>query len=96
MKMRKHYAVALLMVGITTPSITTLKAGNNVTPHSVNQTFDLCSETAAWVSATAYVMGSYVKYNGRLFRARSWTQGDTPRGFGVYPDGPWEDQGTCF
>lgn len=54
-----------------------------------------CDTASEWVSATAYATGSYVKYNGKLFRARYWTQGDTPRGFGIWPDGPWEDLGYC-
>ncbi|ACU61254.1 carbohydrate-binding protein [Chitinophaga pinensis] len=54
-----------------------------------------CDTASEWVSATAYAGGSYVKYNGKLFRARNWTQGDTPRGFGIWPDGPWEDLGYC-
>jgi chitodextrinase len=48
---------------------------------------------ANWVSSQTYVVGDYVTYENKVFRATHWTQGDTPRGFGLYPDGPWMYEG---
>jgi chitodextrinase len=37
-----------------------------------------CAGVAAWNTATAYVGGSYVTYNGSLYKAQWWTQGEVP------------------
>jgi len=50
-------------------------------------------DVPAWSSSTSYSTGTVVVYMGRVYRAAHWTQGDTPRGFGLYPDGPWMDEG---
>jgi chitinase len=50
-----------------------------------------CS-AAAWVSTTAYVGGQQVSYNGHLWTAKWWTQGDIP---GNNSQGVWTDNGTC-
>lgn len=42
-----------------------------------------CSGTAAWVSSTAYNSGATVSYNGNIYSAQWWTQGETPK-----PDSP--------
>lgn len=47
----------------------------------------------AWNSATSYSRGSLVVYMNKVYRAAYITQGDTPRGFGLAPDGPWVDEG---
>lgn len=45
-----------------------------------------------WDPAIAYVGGSKVLYQGNVWRAKWWTQGDVP---GADPWGPWEDLGVC-
>lgn len=37
-----------------------------------------CGGIAAWVAATAYNSGATVSYNGNVFAAQWWTQGETP------------------
>ncbi|WP_430790159.1 lytic polysaccharide monooxygenase [Actinoplanes sp. G11-F43] len=48
-----------------------------------------CS-AAAWNSGTAYVGGTVVKHNSRQWKAKWWTQGETPGSADV-----WVDQGAC-
>src|SRR5882757_5328910 len=50
-----------------------------------------CS-AAAWNSATAYVGGQQVSYNGHTWTAKWWTQGDIP---GNNSQGVWTDNGAC-
>jgi predicted carbohydrate-binding protein with CBM5 and CBM33 domain len=48
---------------------------------------------AAWSASAVYTGGTSVSYNGQNFRARWWTQGETPslaNSFGV-----WEAMGAC-
>ncbi|MEV6523679.1 glycosyl hydrolase family 18 protein [Longispora sp. NPDC051575] len=45
---------------------------------------------AAWNAATAYSGGSVVSHSGKKYRAKWWTQGETPGSAAV-----WEDQGAC-
>ncbi|RPF19751.1 glycosyl hydrolase family 18 protein [Myceligenerans xiligouense] len=47
---------------------------------------------AAWTAGTAYTGGDEAEYGGHVWRAKWWTQGDTP-GAGEW--GPWEDLGAC-
>ncbi|MBP2000329.1 chitinase [Paenibacillus shirakamiensis] len=44
----------------------------------------------AWVSTKAYTAGNLASYSSHSWKAKWWTQGDTP---GV--NGAWEDQGAC-
>jgi chitinase len=46
----------------------------------------------AWNAATAYVGGQQVSYNGHLWTAKWWTQGDTP---GNNAQDVWTDNGVC-
>jgi chitinase len=46
----------------------------------------------AWDPATAYTGGSEVSYGGHNWKAKWWTQNETP---GASPWGPWEDEGAC-
>ena len=46
----------------------------------------------AWNATTAYVGGSTVSFNGHTWKAKWWTQGDTP---GSNSQGVWADQGAC-
>jgi chitinase len=50
-----------------------------------------CAGVSLWNSTTAYVGGSQVTYNGSLWQAKWWTQGDTPGG----PAGVWTLIGSC-
>ncbi len=45
----------------------------------------------AWNSTAIYVNGNQVSYNGHLWQAKWWTQGDIPGG----PAGVWTDLGVC-
>ncbi|GIH69354.1 chitinase C-terminal domain-containing protein [Sphaerimonospora thailandensis] len=45
---------------------------------------------APWSATTVYTGGNLVSHNGHTWRAKWWTQGDTPGTAGV-----WEDRGTC-
>ncbi|MEH1015688.1 glycosyl hydrolase family 18 protein [Micromonospora sp. CPCC 206060] len=49
-----------------------------------------CATVPAWSAATAYSGGATVQYNTRRYRAKWWTQGETPGQAAV-----WEDQGAC-
>ncbi|WP_127510151.1 glycosyl hydrolase family 18 protein [Paenibacillus humicus] len=51
-----------------------------------------CS-AAAWISTTAYTGGQRASYNGVLYEAKWWTQGDRPDLSGA--DGPWKSAGAC-
>ncbi|GAA2336324.1 glycosyl hydrolase family 18 protein [Dactylosporangium salmoneum] len=46
----------------------------------------------AWVSTTAYNGGQQVSYNGHLWTAKWWTQGDIP---GNNSQDVWTDNGVC-
>ena len=60
------------------------------------QTVD-CSSKATWAAATAYNGGSQVKYNGVLYTANWWTQGNQPdvNSGGAGSGQPWTSAGTC-
>lgn len=49
-----------------------------------------CTNAPAWQWATVYLENQRVKHNGKLWRARWWTQGSEP---GVTAQ--WENLGTC-
>ncbi|MDO3678991.1 carbohydrate-binding protein [Paenibacillus ehimensis] len=42
-----------------------------------------------WVVTQVYVSGNEVSYNGNIYRAKWWTQGDTP-GTGDPSSSPWQ------
>src|SRR5579875_648378 len=50
-----------------------------------------CSGVSPWNASTAYVGGDEVTYNGELWQAKWWTEGDTPGG----PAGVWTLIGSC-
>ncbi|KAI8080054.1 glycosyl hydrolases family 18-domain-containing protein [Halteromyces radiatus] len=50
-----------------------------------------CGSIKAWDSATVYVAGDQVTYNGKIWKAAWWTQGDTPGG----STGVWTSTGSC-
>ncbi|KAF0814063.1 Chitodextrinase [Andreprevotia sp. IGB-42] len=48
----------------------------------------------AWASGTAYNGGALVQYNGRVYKAKWWTQGDIPAS-NAGDAKPWQDLGAC-
>ncbi|WP_051775499.1 glycoside hydrolase family 19 protein [Paenibacillus tyrfis] len=46
-----------------------------------------------WVATQVYVSGNEVSYNGKIYRAKWWTQGDTP-GTGDPSSSPWQLVGS--
>lgn len=48
---------------------------------------------AAWESGEVYVGGDEVSHNGREYRAKWWTTGETPGTTGQW--GVWQDLGAC-
>jgi predicted carbohydrate-binding protein with CBM5 and CBM33 domain len=53
---------------------------------------DNCAGVPTYSSSAAYTGGQRVRYNGRLWQAKWWTQGEAPSTGG---SGVWMDQGTC-
>ncbi|MFI6425670.1 glycosyl hydrolase family 18 protein [Promicromonospora sp. NPDC050880] len=53
---------------------------------------DACA-SAAWSSSAVYVGGNTVSYAGHEWRAKWWTQGETPGTTGEW--GVWQDLGAC-
>ncbi|KAE9407810.1 hypothetical protein BT96DRAFT_914466 [Gymnopus androsaceus JB14] len=52
-----------------------------------------CGSVAAWSSSLVYVGGSKASYNGEIWQAQWWTQGDTPGGNSNA--GVWVPVGSC-
>ncbi|KAH9849683.1 glycosyl hydrolases family 18-domain-containing protein [Lenzites betulinus] len=50
-----------------------------------------CASVAAWSSGSIYTGGQEASYQGHLWTAKWWTQGDTPGGAA----GVWTDDGAC-
>ncbi|THH07633.1 hypothetical protein EW145_g3238 [Phellinidium pouzarii] len=50
-----------------------------------------CGGVAAWSSTAVYVGGDQASYNGQLWTAKWWTEGDVPGGAA----GVWTDDGAC-
>ncbi|KZO92836.1 carbohydrate-binding module family 5 protein [Calocera viscosa TUFC12733] len=50
-----------------------------------------CAGVAAWDSSSVYTDGDQVTYDGDLWTAQWWTEGDTPGGSA----GVWTDNGAC-
>ncbi|MDH6220305.1 chitinase [Streptomyces pseudovenezuelae] len=46
----------------------------------------------AWSSASVYVQGDEASYNHHNWKAKWWTQNETP---GAAEWGPWQDEGSC-
>jgi len=46
----------------------------------------------AWSSSSVYVQGDEVSYNQHNWKAKWWTQNETP---GAAEWGPWQDEGSC-
>ncbi|KAH8100463.1 class III chitinase [Cristinia sonorae] len=50
-----------------------------------------CAGVSAWASTSVYTGGQQATFNGHLWTAKWWTQGDTPGGSA----GVWTDNGAC-
>jgi chitodextrinase len=62
---------------------------------SKSQTVD-CSTAATWISTSVYNAGNQVKYNGSLYTAKWWTQGNQPDlNYGAGGDKQWTLNGIC-
>lgn len=74
-----------------TPGTTPTPTPTPVTPTPTPTPGGSCSGVAAWSSTAIYVAGNQVTYNGSLWQAKWWTQGDTPGGSA----GVWQQLGSC-
>lgn len=71
----------------TTTTKTTSSPATTTTPPSGGS----CTGVAAWTTGVAYTAGQRVVYNGQLWQANYWTEGDPPtQGFG-----DWTLIGNC-
>ncbi|KAI0786086.1 glycoside hydrolase family 18 protein [Abortiporus biennis] len=50
-----------------------------------------CGSIASWSSSSIYTGGQQVTFNGHIWTAKWWTEGDTPGGSA----GVWTDDGVC-
>ncbi|KAG2186181.1 hypothetical protein INT43_002619 [Umbelopsis isabellina] len=62
----------------TTATGKTTSTGTTTTATPTSGGSGSCAGVAAWSSTTAYVGGSQVTYNGSLWKAKWWTQAETP------------------
>lgn len=69
------------------PTPTPTSGGSTPTPTPGGS----CAGVAPWSSMAVYVAGNQVTYNGSLWQAKWWTQGDIPGG----PAGVWTLIGSC-
>ncbi|EJF63958.1 hypothetical protein DICSQDRAFT_134540 [Dichomitus squalens LYAD-421 SS1] len=69
-----------------TPTSTSTSASTSPTSGS-----GLCAGVSAWSSSAVYTGGQSATYNGDLWTASWWTEGDTPGGAA----GVWVDKGKC-
>ncbi|EPQ60976.1 glycoside hydrolase family 18 protein [Gloeophyllum trabeum ATCC 11539] len=76
----------------TTKTSSTITTSSTSTVPTSTPTSSSCSGVSAWSSSVAYTGGSQVTYNGHLWTAKWWTQGDTPGGSA----GVWTDNGSCI
>lgn len=83
--------LSCLVICMITMSTYTQTIGSTPIIHS--STFQ---DIPAWSSTKSYARGSLVVYMNKVYRAAYMTQGDTPRGFGLAPDGPWVYEGHCI
>ncbi|THH07640.1 hypothetical protein EW145_g3240 [Phellinidium pouzarii] len=64
-----------------TSTVTGTKKSTGSSPPST-PTSGACGGVTAWSSSTVYVAGNKVSYNGHLWTAKWWTEGDTPNDSG--------------
>ncbi|KAL6304162.1 class III chitinase [Sparassis latifolia] len=73
----------------TAPSSTV--SGTSATASQTGTSGGSCAGIAEWSSSVAYTGGEQVQYNGELWTAQYWTEGDTPGGTA----GVWTLVGPC-
>jgi len=73
----------------TTSTMTTMQA--TATSGSSGSTGGSCNGIAAWTAGMAYVGGTQVTYNGHLWTAKYWSEGDAPGD----STSDWTDDGAC-
>ncbi|KAL0950816.1 hypothetical protein HGRIS_007580 [Hohenbuehelia grisea] len=73
--------------GAATPPTSTSTTGPTSSPPAGGS----CAGVAAWSSTSVYTAGLQAAFNGHLWTAKWWTQGDTPGGSA----GVWTDNGPC-
>lgn len=72
--------IVVQFAGATPPTSTpTSTSGTTPTPTATTGGGS-CPGVAAWSASAVYVKGNQVTYNGSLWQAQWWTQGDTPGG----------------
>ncbi|WTO33088.1 chitinase [Streptomyces achromogenes] len=69
--------------GVTPPTTTPTPTPTPTTPASCEP---------AWSATTAYTAGAEVSYGKHNWKAKWWTQNETP---GASQWGPWQDEGAC-
>lgn len=62
----------------TTTTVSTTKTTTTAGSPTPTSGTGKCAGIAAWNASTAYNGGAQVTYNGNLFKAQWWTQGETP------------------
>ncbi|MCX3061638.1 carbohydrate-binding protein [Streptomyces beihaiensis] len=78
--------------GATPPSTSpTPTATSTPTPTATPSPTGGCT-AAAWDASAVYVKGDEVTYNGHAWKAKWWTQNETPTDTDW---GPWTDEGAC-
>ncbi|KAI9271979.1 glycoside hydrolase superfamily [Sporodiniella umbellata] len=65
-----------VITGTTTATVTTTKSSSTST--STPTSSGGCSSAQTWTASAAYPGGSLVVYDGSLYKAQWWSQGDTP------------------
>ena len=71
--------IIVQFAGVTPPPPTPTPTGSVPTPTPTSGGGQ-CSGVAPWSSTAVYTSGNQVTYNGSLWQAKWWTQGDTPGG----------------
>ncbi|MFJ5833790.1 glycosyl hydrolase family 18 protein [Streptomyces sp. NPDC093089] len=74
----------------TTPPTTTPPT---TTPPTTTPPTSGCGSVPAYVAGTVYNAGNEVSHNGRKWKAKWWTQNETPGTTGEW--GVWQDLGAC-
>ncbi|EED82727.1 hypothetical protein POSPLDRAFT_58726 [Postia placenta Mad-698-R] len=75
----------------TTTTTATATATATSSAASATGSSAACGTASAWSASATYVDGDDVSYNGDLWTAKWWTNGDTPGGSA----GVWTDDGAC-
>ena len=78
--------------GGTSPATSTPRPTTNPTVAPTQPPTSGCT-APAWSNTPIYTGGNTVSYNGKEYRAKWWTQGETPGTTGQW--GVWEDLGSC-